>query len=378
MAAAYNPDKAPPPLADCATYEDYKKLVTIWSEFTTLDKNKQGMAVFLSLKGADQEAVLELPTDQIKGEHGLNNVLARLDKLYVKDETLEKYKALEDFESYRRSAQTPINEFILQFEKKYHRIKSYGTVISDDLLAFRLLKSANLPTADEKLAKGTAALKFDPMKEQLKKLFSESNSLGNSITAHHIEEINLAEQPEYESAYFTRNRSYPRGRSNTTSYPPRGHNRIDCRQPSTQYTTRRSTKPPMNPRDDKGNITTCTICQSIMHWANQCPHRSSSGSNTLLTSDHTDIEHSSDQSAPDNITDYITLFQADLDTPQQLTGLVAESLNCAVLDCGASKTVCGAKWFDILYESLSPEQQNEIKYSSSNRVFKFGDGNQVK
>ena len=83
--ASYNPNKSSPALSDSANYEDFKKMLNVWSKFTSLPKEKKGMAVFLTLKGADQEAVLELDTDEITCENGLENIVTRLDKLYLKD-----------------------------------------------------------------------------------------------------------------------------------------------------------------------------------------------------------------------------------------------------------------------------------------------------
>jgi hypothetical protein len=37
----------------------------------------------------------------------------------------------------------------------------------------------------------------------------------------------------------------------------------------------------------------------------------------------------------------VTLFQADYDELSRLRTMVGESLNSSVVDCGASKTVCG-------------------------------------
>ena len=120
--ATFNPDKTPPPLNNSANYEDWKKMLNVWSTFTSLQKEKQGTAILLSLKGAAQEAVLELSQESITSADGLQNVITRLDDLYLKDSTLQKYKALENFENYRRPANTPINEFIHEFEKRHHKI----------------------------------------------------------------------------------------------------------------------------------------------------------------------------------------------------------------------------------------------------------------
>ena len=85
-----------------------------------------------------------------------------------------------------------INDFIHEFDKRHHKIKYHRSIISDDLLAFRLLKAANLPSADEKLAKGTSELTYISMKDQLNKLFSESNSFAPGSTGvSRFEDINI-------------------------------------------------------------------------------------------------------------------------------------------------------------------------------------------
>jgi len=77
------------------------------------------------------------------------------------------------------------------------------------LLAFRLLKSANLSPADEKLAKGTAKLEFDAMKDQLKKLFSENTSFQTS-NSERVEDIQFSDnaQENENYTYYTKNRPY--------------------------------------------------------------------------------------------------------------------------------------------------------------------------
>ena len=78
---------------------------------------------------------------------------------------MQKYNALEAFETYKQRQNMTIKDFLTEFEKRYYKAKSYGTKISDDLLAYRLLKSANLPTRDEQLVKATIIkLKYDLVK----------------------------------------------------------------------------------------------------------------------------------------------------------------------------------------------------------------------
>ena len=129
MATSYNPDKVPPPLSDSSSYQDWRKIVDLWGKFTTCAPNKQGMAVIFSLKSSDQQKVLSIPTEQICAEDGLETVLKRLDELYLEDETLEMYSALEDFESYKRPSSLLINDFLIEFELKYDKIKLMGSRI---------------------------------------------------------------------------------------------------------------------------------------------------------------------------------------------------------------------------------------------------------
>ena len=75
-----------------------------------------------------------------------------------------------------------------------------------------------------------------------------------------------------------------------------------------------------NPLNFKGNITQCTMCESINHWAPDCPDRIKSPNDTWLSCE-------------------AILIQADFDHPSELKGLLSESWNAAVLDSGGGKTV---------------------------------------
>ena len=94
-------NNTPPLLSKSTTYDDWKKKLLIWSDFTTLETTKHGAAVLLTLEGAAVEAVLELERATINSEESLKKITERLDILYLKDSTLEKFQALECFETYK-------------------------------------------------------------------------------------------------------------------------------------------------------------------------------------------------------------------------------------------------------------------------------------
>ena len=53
---------------------------------------------------------------------------------------------------------------------------------------------------------------------------------------------------------------------------------------------------------------------------------------------------------------------------------MGQPINQAVLDSGASQTVCGKEWYQRLLDSLGEEQLIQITESPSSKVFKFGVG----
>ena len=97
--------------------------------------------------------------------------------------------------------------------------------------------------------------------------------------------------------------------------------------------------------------------ESIYHWINECPEKERVKPEvTLITND-------------------IVLCDEDLNVGE--SSLMSESLNCALLDSGASKNVCGEKWWNIYFESLSDVEENYVLTETSNNAFMFGDGTRV-
>ena len=166
---ATNYTKPPPSLSASKNYDDWKKKINIRSRISTLDAKTKASQVFMSLSGEAEDAVMELEEEEIYHDNGLTKILERLDKLYKKDETLQKVQYLEKFESYKRTEDMRILQHILKFDQLYNKLVKYGTTVSDDILAFKLMKSANLGEPDEKLAKASSEMTYTAMKTQLKK-----------------------------------------------------------------------------------------------------------------------------------------------------------------------------------------------------------------
>ena len=74
----------------------------------------------------------------------------------------------------------------------------------------------------------------------------------------------------------------------------------------------------------------------------------------------------------------IVSLQTDKKNPQEFKHLMAETWSSALLDCHASKTVCGKEWFNQYIVNLSGHKQENIKLTPSNNVYSFGDGRKIK
>ena len=363
--------KAPPSLSKCASYETWKKELKIWQRFTSLAKEKQGPAIFLTLEGRARESVLEIELDTLSGIAGVDEITKHLDKIYLKDRKLAAYEAYENFEKFKRSANMSIRDFINEFERLHCKVKEHKSEMSSDILAYRLLKSANLSTANEQLAKATVAeLDYETMKTQLLKIFGDAG--GDASASSSVKNEVL-----YESADEA-NETFYENRYNAQSMQPyTGRGRFQANRRGNNFQTRgfparggrggyRSSVNPRrgrNPSNSKGQVTHCSICDSINHWAVNCP-------DAMYYSQMTneDFEKSDEENYE------VTLYQSNMITDEQVKIFVAESLNSAILDSGATSSVAGRVWLECYLGSLSVDSVNYVHYTKSSNSFKFGSG----
>ena len=129
---------------------------------------------------------------------------------------------------------------------------------------------------------------------------------------------------------------------------------------SSNIENRRTTpREPKNPLDRNGLATRCKICDSFNHWQQKCP-------------DKDKVKHKT------YIAQKVVLLQNDYGSPDKLKFLMAERSSSALLDCGASKTVCGKIWLDQFIQNLDKTDQDQIKFSKSSHIYQFGDGQKIK
>ena len=103
--------------------------------------------------------------------------------------------------------------------------------------------------------------------------------------------------------------------------------------------------------DKSGRTSRCVICKSIYHWANDCPNK------VQDTSDDVNI----------------TLFSQEMHECY-MTKFVGETLNCAVLDSGCTKNVCGESWLTNYLDTLTESDRSKVVVEKSSNSFRFGNG----
>lgn len=412
---ASNSLRIPPDPSAAKDFVSWKRDIEMWSQLTDVPKPKQGLAVMYATQHNKRthEILCELTNDEVVCDGGLKKVIDKLETIYIKDKAEASYEAYESFESLRRKDDETIGEFVERFQCALRRTKSYGTVMSDDLLAYRLIKSASLSDTQTHLVRASAqTLTLDHVITAVKKIFGNSPVSENNTETVQIKTENLHFTEHYANDYdnpysYTVPNPDPNSDPSEDLYDPTlaqaqgyvsppGHqlggtpeqsetediwytqyrynprySRFPIRRPaaaSRGYFPNISRRPNFNrinnnnnsriirnknPNNQFGQPSRCSICQSVMHWAKDCPHRTESQENTFYQ---------------------VVLFQSDLEHPNALPSLVHESLSSGILDCGASKTCCGITWFNHYLESLNSDEQNKIRYYPSNSQYKFGDG----
>ena len=413
--------KSPPVLDDETNYDNFKKEVEIWILLVggDLQKKQLGPALFKAIRPRKaKDKVLELEVKDIGAEDGITRIIQKLDEIYLLDKDQRIYIALDSFETYKRDQKMNMTEFVSEFEVKHNKIKQYDCVLPDGVLAYKLLKAANLTESQEQLCRATIGQwSYANMITQLKRIFDNVLS-NNTITSNNavtvkVEPVNWAEtsgfsrnreqcdqycygedrQRYYETSnhggndiqldnpertYYGRNYTHGYNQhhlnswKSTSRFPYNNNNfNMDSRPYSSQvpvnpyhsYGQSRNQYAPrntINSRDSRGNVTKCAYCKSIMHWVQDCPHKLN--------------EDNSSQDGGELLNKVqSTLFQFTSTKFDEISGFLSETANLAIIDCGCTCTVIGESNYKTFIDTLSEKQKKILHEEPSSVSFKFGD-----
>ena len=266
--------KINPPSFNCTkSYERFKQELLAWREITELSKNKQGIAVALSLPDDDEHKIKDkvfdqIALDELKDEDGLNILIAFLDKHLGKNDLADSIEKFEDFDDFKRKEGQTIQEFIAMFDSKYRKIEKKDMSLPSEILAFKLLKKANI-TKEEKLLVLTGmnfnnkAYLYEEAKSSLKKFKGDDvHARGNENVSIKLEPAYLAENEDIllAAGYVKNNAFYDKRQREG-----------QCRYESPRNINSTNSGRKMNPLGKDGRTRTCKACGSFRHMLPECP-----------------------------------------------------------------------------------------------------------
>lgn len=376
----------PPDLNQCKSYEAFKRELKAWSEVTDLAKGKQGNYVVLSLPNKSQfgddlkeRAFENISETDLKSDTGLKSVLDFLDTELGKNAIDDAIGKWEDFDSCRKTDSQTLEEFISDFEMKYNRIKSSGTKLPEEILAFMLLKRSGVSQVEKTLVLSRLDLeKKDSLFKELK--LHMKNILGKRFQDQRkgpTDSIKLETNFLAENEHVLAAHGYYRKRASTApsqkSSNYKGYKKnFQPKQDYQQKTDKSGRK--VNPLGRDGKPMLCKSCGSFRHFVEKCPdsHERSSGSVYFTAQLHEEIESSEDE--PD--LDRFVLFTSNKD---ELSRFTAEAINSAALDTGCTTSVAGENWLRIYLESLPTSCSKLVQGPHiSEKWFKFGNEGMLK
>lgn len=428
-----------PRLDSKTNYTDWKRRVLWWEKATSVKPEARAATLIMNMTGKPEEVAIQLDVAELSVATGVKDLMAELDKLYETDKNQSIFTSIDSFISYRRPKDASMEEYVREFNQRYKNLVSRRgnqNVFEDGILAYFLLHHANLSETQKTLIRATTTeLTYEKMVEQLKRAYGEesfrssssssstSSASGGSVKSspksevkvksepvwtyqlqdqpsssyqsqesdyHQVNELEYAQTEERnyfdEEGYLIEEPSeheevYYQHRGHSSSYRPRFRPPSHYRGQKTPYSYQGnlSGQRPWNhysvysrPRPRApGNTASarmppisqcCLICRATEHRVKDCPYNTFPGSGAA--------------DKPKKLAFFESEFQLE-DEEESLVHLMGESTNMALLDTGASSTVCGTKWLTVFEESLTPEERREIVVTPCDKTFRFGDGDAV-
>ena len=209
--------------------------------------------VALSLPEDDETHIRErvfdqIPLQDLKTDDGLIILLNFLDKHCGKDELVDSLEKYEDFESFEREDGQSIQNFISVFDLKYKKIEQKNMKLAPEVLAFRLLKKANLTRTEKLLILTGMDFENKPaLYEHAKKALIKFKDCFSISSASNCEEKSFSQ--------FKREKS--RNRQGKDNQRPIKANGVVRKK--------------INPSGTDGKILKCLSCGSFRHLLDDCP-----------------------------------------------------------------------------------------------------------
>jgi len=387
----------PPDFMKCGSYERYKTELKAWGLITEVDAKKRGIAVAMTLpQGHGHESAIrekvfdEMKLEDLNKDNGLDKLIEFLDEKLGIDDLTNSLEKFENFEDFQREQGQSITEYIAKFDQKYNRMKNLNINLPSEILAFKLLRKANIAKEEKMLVLtgmdyGNKATLYEQAKKSLRKFKGEQAGGGESVSgiggaAIKLEPAFLAEHEDVLMAagYMRKSKNSGSsgvgggrskngwrggGRGGWRGNRSRGgvsENLSGVGGKNAQNGDKRERH--MNPTGADGTVLRCLACGSFRHMLAECPDSWENMSQVNIA----------EAKQNENVVLYTGFNKVNV------AELGREAKNCAVLDCACSSTVCGSNWLECYMESLDPKDKAKVTCTRGEKVFKFGGGEILK
>ena len=124
-----------------SNYERYRLELMAWREITDIPKEKQGIAIALSLPEETECSIREKVFDELsiaerKTDEGFETLIAFFDDKLKKENIADSWDKFNNFEEFKRTDTMSIKDYISTFDQKYKKIAKLNMKLPSEILAF--------------------------------------------------------------------------------------------------------------------------------------------------------------------------------------------------------------------------------------------------
>ena len=157
--------KNPPAFSKNYNYETWKKEMKAWLDITAVEKDQWGNTVALTLPTQDKDdsniRQRVFDTVDLSGEAGYNNLMAFMDREFLKDDTTSMCDCIQEFDTFQRTPDMTIQQYTSKFENLYIKAKGKGlSELPDKYLMNKLIQKCHLADHDKRMVLNE--IKFEP------------------------------------------------------------------------------------------------------------------------------------------------------------------------------------------------------------------------
>ena len=343
-------------------YVKWKRRVSDWRRLCGENENT-GIEVRMALEGRAMDIAYEMEDEMIVGFQGIQNLIKKLDEVYLQDEVNEMYEKLLKYIKVERERNEEIGEYMVRYERLAEACKrATGEGLKEKLKGCHVLEGARLEINQKQMvlaACGKEGIGYNKVCEIIKRMFGGLRSkVKNEEVWKEGEKRGRIMRERWEGEKRKEKRGEERRRN------------------------------PMI----RGKISRCVICSSIYHWARDCPknyqnsryqerkneRREQETKRVTNVREGRNGERGGRQEGWMEISELLSLERKEmsyLDKKGRDKKRCEEKDLRALLDTGCNLSLCGERWFAKVVTNVNYEDVLMMKESKKeeSKIFQFGE-----